>query len=57
MLDGLQDVTVEDADDSAILDQVDAAYRDKYGSRYADIVDKINDAEHRATTLRLLPAA
>jgi hypothetical protein len=52
-----QDVTIDDADDPAILDQVDAAYRDKYASRYAGIVDKINDAEHRATTLRLLPAA
>jgi hypothetical protein len=50
------DVTVEDTDDPAVLDAVDAAYRDKYGSRYAGIVDKINDAEHRATTLRLLPA-
>jgi hypothetical protein len=50
-----QDVTVEDADE-AVLDQVDAAYRDKYGSRHASIVDTINDAAHRATTLRLVPA-
>jgi hypothetical protein len=49
-----KDVTVADADD-AVLDQVDAAYREKYGPRYASIVDTINDAEHRATTLRLMP--
>jgi hypothetical protein len=48
-----RDVAIEDADD-AVLDQVDAGYREKYGS-YASIVDSINDAEHRATTLRLLP--
>src|SRR4051812_1914601 len=50
-----REVTVEDAD-RAVLDAVDAAYRDKYGRRYAQIVDSINDAEHRASTLRLLPA-
>ena len=49
-----KDVTVEDAG-SAVLDAVDAAYREKYGRRYASIVDTINDEEHRATTLRLLP--
>jgi hypothetical protein len=49
-----RDVTIEDADD-AVLDQVDAAYREKYGRRYASIVDTINDDEHRATTLRLVP--
>jgi hypothetical protein len=49
-----KDVAVEDAD-PAVLDQVDAAYREKYGGRYASIVDSINDAEHRATTLRLTP--
>jgi hypothetical protein len=42
-----KDVTVADADaDKAVLDQVDDAYRQKYG-RYASIVDSINDAEHR----------
>ena len=52
---GLQKaVTVEDADE-AELDAVDAAYREKYGNRYASIVDKINDDEHRATTLRITP--
>src|SRR4051812_33184097 len=49
-----KDVTVEDAD-QAVIDQVDAAYREKYGGRYAGIVDSINDAEHRSTTLRLAP--
>ena len=48
-----KDVMVDDADE-AVLDQVDAAYRSKY-SRYASIVDSITDAEHRATTLRLVP--
>ena len=50
-----RDVTIEDADGS-VLDAVDAGYREKYG-QYASIVDKINDAEHRATTLRLVPGA
>ena len=49
-----RDVTIEDAGD-AVLDQVDAGYRQKYG-RYASIVDGITDAEHRATTLRLVPS-
>jgi hypothetical protein len=49
-----KDVTVEDAGDT-VLDQVDAAYREKYGRRYASIVDTINDEEHRATTVRLVP--
>jgi hypothetical protein len=49
-----KDVTVEDAC-SAVLDAVDAAHREKYGRRYASIVDTINDEEHRTTTLRLVP--
>jgi hypothetical protein len=49
-----KDVNIEDADERA-LDQIDAAYHEKYGRRYASIVDSINDKEHRATTLRLLP--
>lgn len=49
-----KDVVVEDADPS-VLDAVDAAYREKYGRRYANIVDTINDDEHRTTTLRLAP--
>jgi hypothetical protein len=48
-----RDVSIEDADE-AVLDQVDAAYRQKYGG-YASIVDSITDAEHRVTTLRLAP--
>jgi hypothetical protein len=48
-----KDVTVEEAH-GAVNDQVDAAYRSKYG-RYASIVDDITDAAHRATTLRLVP--
>jgi hypothetical protein len=47
-------VTIEDAG-NAVLDAVDAGYREKYGRRYASIVDTINDGEHRATTLRLMP--
>jgi hypothetical protein len=50
------DVTVEDAD-GAVLDQVDAAYAEKYGGRYAQIVSSITDEAHRATTLRLSPEA
>jgi hypothetical protein len=49
-----KDVAIEDADQS-VLDEVDAAYGEKYGRRYASIVEKINDAEHRATTIRLIP--
>lgn len=48
-----KDVTVEEAH-GAVNDQVDAAYRSKYG-RYPSIVDDITDAAHRATTLRLVP--
>jgi hypothetical protein len=48
-----REVAVEDADPQ-VLDDVDASYRRKYG-RSASIVDRINDDEHRATTLRLLP--
>jgi hypothetical protein len=49
-----KDVDVQAADD-AVLDQVDSAYREKYGHRYSSIVDTIADSEHRATTLRLVP--
>jgi hypothetical protein len=48
------DVDVQDAEDG-VLDQVDSAYREKYGHRYASIVNSITDPAHRATTLRLLP--
>jgi len=49
-----KEVAVEDVDED-VFDGVDAAYRSKY-SRYASIVDSITDAEHRASTLRLVPA-
>jgi hypothetical protein len=48
-----REVAVEDAD-ARVLDDVDASYRRKY-ARSASIVDRINDDEHRATTLRLVP--
>jgi hypothetical protein len=50
-----RDVTIEDAAD-AVYDEVDAAYRSKYG-RYASIVEGITDARARASTLRLVPRA
>jgi hypothetical protein len=49
-----RDVTIEDTDDGAVNDQVDTAYRAKYG-RYANIVDGITNAEARSTTLKLVP--
>jgi hypothetical protein len=48
-----KDVTIADAD-MGVLDQVDAAYRSKYG-RYASIVDAITGPAPRASTVRLLP--
>ena len=49
-------MTLEDVDD-AVNDQVDAAYRAKYG-RYAEsIVDGITNAQARSATLRLVPLA
>jgi hypothetical protein len=50
-----RDVAVEDAEE-AVYDQVDAAYRAKYG-RYASIVDGITDDQARSTTLKLVPLA
>jgi hypothetical protein len=50
-----KDVSVDDVD-GAVNDQVDAAYRDKYG-RYASIVDGITNSEARSSTLRLVPRA
>ena len=47
-------VAVQDADGAA-LDAVDAAYDEKYGRRYASIVEGISDEAHRVTTLRLIP--
>jgi hypothetical protein len=48
-----RDVSVEDTD-PVVLDAVDAAYRAKYG-RHASIVDSLNQPEHRANTVRLMP--
>jgi hypothetical protein len=48
-----RDVTIADAD-GAVYDEVDDAYRSKYG-RYASIVDSITDAQARSTTLKLTP--
>jgi hypothetical protein len=46
-------VGVEDAK-PAVFDAVDAAYRDTY-SHHASIVDSLNQPEHRANTLWLMP--
>ena len=51
-----KDVTIEDAD-GAVNDEVDAAYRAKYGRYAASIVDSITNARGRATTLELAPRA
>jgi hypothetical protein len=48
-----KDVTIEEAD-GAVHDEVDEAYRSKYG-RTSRIVDGITDPEARASTLRLTP--
>ena len=49
-----KDVALEDADPS-VLDAIDVAYREKYGRGYASIVDTMTDAEHRDSTLRVVP--
>jgi hypothetical protein len=48
------DVRFEDAD-HALDDQIDAAYRTKYRGYAASIIDRINSAQARATTMRLVP--
>lgn len=48
-----KDVTVEEATD-AVNDLVDDGYRSKY-ARYPSIVENLVDADHRASTLRLVP--
>ncbi len=49
-----KDVVFVEVDD--VNDEVDAAYRSKYGGRYpASYVDPIVSAEVRATTLKLVP--
>ena len=48
-----KDVTFEDAD-ATVNDEVDAAYRAKYG-HHTSIIDSVVNAEARASTLRLVP--
>jgi hypothetical protein len=47
------DVSFEDAD-HALDCQIDAAYRTKYRHYAASITDRINSAQARATTVRLV---
>lgn len=49
----VKDVTF--ADDHSVDNELDSAYRKKYG-RYAGIVDSCLTADARATTLRVMPA-
>jgi hypothetical protein len=49
-----RDVAVEDAE-ASVIDQVDRAYRSKYGGRYASIVDQLVQPDHRVNTVRLVP--
>ena len=49
-----KDVVIEDAD-AAIYDEVDAAYRAKYGKYAGPIVDSVTDAQARSSTLKLVP--
>jgi len=49
-----KDVTF--ADDHSVNDELDSAYRKKYG-RYGGIVDSCLTDEARATTLRVMPAS
>jgi len=50
-----KDVTFLDVSDPEINDQVDAAYRSKYGHYDAQYVDPMVSAEARAATIRLVP--
>ena len=43
--------------DSGINDQIDAAYRSKYGHYSAQYVDPMAGSEARATTIKLVPRA
>jgi hypothetical protein len=47
------DVTLKEVDDSDINDQVDAAYRTKYGRYAGTYLDPMIAAQARGTTLRL----
>jgi hypothetical protein len=48
-----KDIDVLETDD--VNDEVDAAYQEKYGRRYATIVPSIVAPEARAATLKLVP--
>ena len=48
-----KDVDLIETDD--VNDEVDTAYRTKYGGRYASIVPSIVTPEARAATLKLVP--
>ena len=48
-----KDVALVETDEAA--DEIDAAYRGKYGRRYASIVPSIVAPEARAASLRLVP--
>jgi hypothetical protein len=48
-----KDVELVETDD--VGDEVDAAYREKYARRYANIVPSIVAPEARAATLKLVP--
>jgi hypothetical protein len=49
-----KDVTFVDVADPDIIDQVDAAYRSKYGHYSAEYVDPMLTAEARAATIKLV---
>jgi hypothetical protein len=49
-----KDVTLVEADD--VNDELDTAYRTKYGRYAAHIIDSITSLEARAATLRLIPS-
>lgn len=49
-----KDVTFVDEPDSGLNDQIDAAYRAKYG-RYPQYVAPMVTAETRSTTIKLVP--
>lgn len=51
-----KEVTFEEVSDPDLNDQIDDAYRAKYG-RYPEYVEPMVSAEVRSTTLRLVPRA
>ncbi len=52
-----QDVTfVDAADDTALNDAIDRAYRSKYRRYAASILDHITGTQARSTTMRLAPS-